>query len=245
VNLLANKTAIVTGGASGIGAAIAKEFTDAGAQVAIFDLQEPYEGAPYGRFFRGDVACEGDVRRAIDGIVNEHGAIDILVNNAGVEIASQVASMSSEEWDRLFDVNLKGGFLMTKHAAARLRRGGAILNISSIDAFVSYSGLAAYDASKAALLAFTRALAVELGPAGIRVNAICPGYIDTPLLQQYFEREPDPAASRADITGQHPLRRLGTPADVARCALFLASDAAAFVSGTYLTVDGGLLAAGR
>ena len=245
MNLLANKIAVVTGGASGIGAAIAKEFAGAGAHVAIFDVREPESETPCGRFFRGDVASEGDVSRAIDEIANEHGAIDILVNNAGVEIASEVATMTGEQWDRQLAVNLKGAFLMTKYAAASLRGGSAILNISSIDGFVSYAGLAAYDASKAAILAFTRALAVELGPAGVRVNAICPGYIDTPLLQHYFERQPDPGASRANITAQHPLRRLGTPADVARCALFLASDAAAFVSGTYLIVDGGLLAAGK
>lgn len=245
VKLLANKTAIVTGGASGIGAAIAQEFTDAGAQVAIFDLHEPRPGAPYAMFVRGDVGCSEDVRRAIDEITGEHDKIDILVNNAGTEIASEVASMADEQWDRQLDVNLKGAFLMAKQSAASMRSGGAILNMSSIDAFASYVGLAAYDASKAALLAFTRALAIELGPAGIRVNAICPGYIDTPLLERYFERQPDPAACRQDIAAQHPLRRLGTPVDVAQCALFLASDAAAFVSGTYLIVDGGLLAAGR
>lgn len=242
-HVLSGKIAIVTGGSSGIGAAIAAKFQEEGATVAILDLQKPEAGG--GMFVLGDVSSETDVQQAIARVVRECGGIDILVNNAGTEIACELSRMSSEQWERQLAVNLKGAFLMTKHAAPFLRRGGAVINISSIDALASYPGLAAYDASKAGLLAFTRASALELGPYGVRVNAICPGYIETPLLDAYFERQENPHKSRAEVISQHSLGRMGKAEEVGSCALFLASPSAAFVHGTYLVVDGGLIAAGR
>jgi NAD(P)-dependent dehydrogenase (short-subunit alcohol dehydrogenase family) len=142
-------------------------------------------------------------------------------------------------------VNLKGAFLFAKHTVPQMKgRGGVIVNISSIDALMGYPMLAAYDSSKAGLLAFTRSLALECGPDGIRVNAICPGYTQTPLLQAWFDRQPDPEQVKRDIIASHPLRRMGRPSDIAEAAFFLASDAASFITGTYLVVDGGITAAG-
>ena len=124
-------------------------------------------------------------------------------------------------------------------------RGGAILNVSSVHAFVSYIGYAAYDASKAGIIGLTRALALEYGPKGVRVNAICPGYIRTRMTDEWLAKQPDPAASLKQVLSVHPLGRIGTPRDVAEAALFLASDAAGFISGTHLVVDGAMTAAGR
>jgi NAD(P)-dependent dehydrogenase (short-subunit alcohol dehydrogenase family) len=251
---LDNKVAVVTGGASGIGAAIAKRFVESGATVVIFDIND--EGAramakqltPLGRVLAlsGDVTCENAVREAIERAVSEFGSVDVLVNNAGIEITGPIADMNSEAWDRQLAVNLKGAFLFCKHAIPHMReRGGVILNVSSMDAFVAYPGYAAYDSSKAALIALTKSLAIDHGRDGIRVNAICPGYTDTPLLRQYFEKLPDAEGEMQRVLKIHPLGRIGTPRDIAEAALFLASDAASFITGTYLLVDGGLTAVGH
>ena len=154
--------------------------------------------------------------------------------------------MTSSVWDRTLEVNLKGAFLCSKYAIPRMRgRGGAIVNISSVHAFVSYEGNAAYDASKAGMIGLTRALALEHGRDGIRVNAICPGYIDTPMMDEWLRMQADPEATKRQVLSVHPIGRIGTPRDIAEAALFLASDSAAFISGTFLVVDGAMSAAGH
>jgi len=251
---LDDKVAIVTGAAMGIGAGIAERFVQAGAAVVVFDIND--EGAcqlarslsQEGRalVIHGDVACEDDVQSAVARTVQQFGALDILVNNAGIEGPGQVVDYSSGDWDRVLGVNLKGCFLFSKYAIPHMRRrGGAIVNISSVHAFVSYVGNAAYDASKSGIIGLTRALALEYGHDKIRVNAICPGYISTPMTEQWLAIQPDPAATLKQVLSFHPLGRIGTPRDVADAALFLASDAAAFISGTYLVVDGAMTAVGH
>lgn len=248
------KIAIVTGAAAGIGAGIAERFVQTGAAVAVFDING--EGAHQvaqnlsreGRAIaiHGDVASEEDVRNAVARTVQEFGTLDILVNNAGIECPGRVLDFSSGDWDRVLGVNLKGCFLFSKYAIPHmLGRGGAIVNISSVHAFVSYVGHAGYDASKAGIIGLTRALALENGPHKIRVNAICPGYINTPMMEHWLAKQPDPAAALKQVLSFHPLGRIGTPRDIADAALFLASDAAGFISGTYLVVDGAISAAGR
>ncbi|MBZ5545119.1 MAG: SDR family oxidoreductase, partial [Acidobacteriia bacterium] len=154
--------------------------------------------------------------------------------------------MKVESWDRLLAVNLKGAFLFSKFAVPRMQgRGGAIINISSVRAFVSYQGGVAYDSSKAALIAFTRTLALDLGQKKIRVNAICPGYIDTPMTEEWLNTVPDREETMRQMLAVHPLGRIGTPRDIAEAALFLASDAASFITGTALVVDGGMSTAGH
>ncbi len=251
---LDDKVALVTGAAKGIGAGIVERFLKAGAAVTAFDIDGEALGmlgdrlSSRGRVLaiQGDVAQEPDVVRAIERTVAASGRLDIVVNNAGIELAGQIPDYTSEQWDRQLGVNLKGAFFFAKYAIPHLRaHGGVILNISSIHAFVSYQGDAAYDAAKAGLLALTRALAVDHGREGIRVNAICPGYIDTPMTEQWLVTVPDRDETMRQVLSLHPLGRIGTPRDVADAALFLASDAASFISGTYLVVDGALTAAGH
>ncbi len=251
---LDNRIAIVTGAAMGIGAGIAERFVEAGAAVVVFDIKDEAARQIAQKLSRegralavqGDVACEEDVQRAVTHTLEQFGALDILVNNAGIEGPGQLVDYTSTDWDRVLGVNLKGYFLFAKHAIRAMRgRGGAIVNISSVHAFVSYVGNAVYDASKAGIIGLTRALALEYGHEKIRVNAICPGYINTPMMDEWLAIQPDAEAALKQVLSFHPLGRIGTPRDVADAALFLASDAAAFISGTYLVVDGAMTAAGH
>jgi NAD(P)-dependent dehydrogenase (short-subunit alcohol dehydrogenase family) len=189
----------------------------------------------------GDVTNESHVREAVARTVRELGCLDVLINNAGIELYGTVVEMSSDEWDRQLAVNLKGAYLFSKYAIPEMRRGGAIINISSAHAYVSWARCPAYDASKTGLLGLTRAMAIDHGPQGIRVNAICPGYIETPMLEKAFAAG---EADRAAVLKFHPLGRIGRPADVADTALFLASEGASFISGAVLAVDGCLTAQG-
>jgi NAD(P)-dependent dehydrogenase (short-subunit alcohol dehydrogenase family) len=253
---LDTKVAFITGAGAGIGAGIAERFSEAGAAVVLFDINgESAEqmarkieqsGHGHSLALRGDVSSEADVKAAVEQTVAKFGTVDILVNNAGIDVASRVPDMSASAWDHVLAVNLKGAFLFSKYVIPHMRgRGGAIVNISSVHAFASYEGYAAYDASKAGLIALTRALAIDHGRDGIRVNAICPGYVSTPMTDEWLKEQPDPAATLKEVLSFHPLGRMGTMRDVADAALFLASDASAFISGTYLVVDGALTVAGR
>jgi NAD(P)-dependent dehydrogenase (short-subunit alcohol dehydrogenase family) len=249
-----NKVTLITGGAMGIGAGIAQRFSEAGAAVVIFDIngegalrvEEKLRLTGRARAIQGDVTNEEQVKSAVEQAVAEFGSLDVLVNNAGIDVEGPLVDMTSNVWDRTLDVNLKGAFLCSKYAIPPMRaRGGAIVNISSVRAFVSYAGNAAYDASKAGMIGLTRALALEHGRDGIRVNAVCPGYISTPMTDDWLAAQPDPAATLKQVLSVHPLGRIGTPHDIAEAALFLASDAASFISGTYLVVDGAMSAAGH
>jgi NAD(P)-dependent dehydrogenase (short-subunit alcohol dehydrogenase family) len=251
---LDTKVALVTGGAMGIGAAIAERFIEAGASVTIFDIngeavrQQARRLSPGGSVLalEGDIADEDAVRSAVERAVAELGSLNILVNNAGIEYSGALDEMKSEDWDRVLTVNLKGAFLFCKYAVPRMQqRGGVIINISSVRAFVSYAGGVAYDSSKAALIAFTRTLALDHGKDGIRVNAICPGYVDTPMTEEWLRTMPDREETLRQVLAAHPLGRMGTTRDIADAALFLASGAASFITGTALIVDGGMSTAGH
>ena len=248
------RVALITGAAAGIGAGIALRFAQAGYAVAVFDI-DGVAAARTAEQLReltpvvaidGDVSREEDARLAVEKAVNEFGSLDVLVNNAGIEVNGSVSDLTAEAWDRQIAVNLRGVFLMSKYAIAKMRgRGGAIVNISSVHAFVSYAGCAAYDATKAGLLGLTRAMALDHGVEGVRVNAICPGYIDTPLMDRWLDFVPDRAGTLRQVLSYHPLGRIGTPRDIAEAALFLASDTAAFISGASLVVDGAMSVAGH
>ncbi|HET7215881.1 MAG TPA: SDR family oxidoreductase [Terriglobia bacterium] len=253
---LEGKVALITGAGSGIGAGIAERFSEAGASVVIFDVNGESAVEMSSRLdqiraarslaVQGDVSKEAEVKAAVEKAVAKFGTVDILVNNAGIDVSGLAPEMSSSEWDRVLNVNLKGAFLFSKYVIPHMRgRGGAIVNISSVHAFVSNEGYAAYDASKAGMLAMTRTLALDHGRDGIRVNAICPGYINTQMTEEWFKGQPDPEATLNQVLAFHPLGRIGTPRDVAEASLFLASEAASFVSGTYLVVDGAMTIAGR
>jgi len=245
------RTAMITGAASGIGAAIAQRFLHEGYSVALFDLN--IEGARRvaeatgmnGKFLvvQGDAGEEQSVRLAVARTEAAFGAIGVLINNVGMELNNTVVEQSREQWDRQIAVNLTSVFLFSKYCIPGMNvNGGAIVNISSTHAFVSWPRCAAYDATKAGMLGVTRALAVDHGPKGIRVNAVCPGYVRTPLLEQWFASIEDGEQRAASC---HPLRRIGEPVDIANAVFFLASEEAAFITGSVLTVDGGLMASGQ
>ena len=248
------RVALITGAAAGIGAGIALRFAEAGYAVAAFDIDgagaahmaEQLRGLAPSVAIGGDVSREDDAQAAAEKAVSEFGSLDVLVNNAGIEVNGSVSDLTSEAWDRQIAVNLRGVFLMSKYAIAKMRgRGGAIVNISSVHAFVSYASCAAYDTTKAGLLGLTRAMALDHGVEGIRVNAICPGYIDTPLMDRWLDSAPDREETLRQVLSYHPLGRMGTPRDIADATLFLASDAAAFISGASLVVDGAMSVAGH
>ena len=250
---LDGKIAIVTGAASGIGKGIAERFLEAGAKVAVFNINGPgvrelasaHPGSPMIPLC-GDVASEERVRAAVDETVRQWGAIDILINNAGFEVHGTVVEITPDQWERQLAVNLKGAFLFSRAAIPHMRqRNGAIVNISSVHATVSWPGTVAYDVSKCGLIGLTRTMALDHGRDGIRVNAICPGYIHTPITDRWLDTVPDREAAIQRVLSLHPLGRMGTPRDVADACLFLVSDAASFINGTSLVVDGAMTAAGH
>jgi NAD(P)-dependent dehydrogenase (short-subunit alcohol dehydrogenase family) len=251
---LAGKVAFVTGGRGGIGRAICARFAAEGASVYAGDLRAggslPGVALPDGAFIKLDVTQEDDARNAMAQIAEHEGRLDILVNAAGIEIEKTIEDTSLEEWNRIFAVNATGTFLISKYALPLLRKsdGASIINFGSYDGFIADPGLAAYCATKGAVHALTRAMACDHGPEGIRVNAICPGYIDTPMLQSFFEGEGsggdggDIESLRKAVRDVHPIRKFGTPQDVANLVTWLASDEARYASGQLWVLDGGLTA---
>ena len=243
---LTNKVAIVTGAASGFGAEIARQYVAEGAKVAVADINE--EGARAvaaslgGSAFaiRCDVTSRADVQRLVDTTVERFGTLDIVVNNAGTTHRNQpLLDVDEATFDRVFAVNVKSIFHMT-HAAVpvlRARRSGVILNVGSVAGIRPRPGLTWYNASKGAVNLLSKSLAVELGPDGIRVNAICPVMGESGLLEAFMGM-PDTPENRKKFIATIPLGRLARPSDIAAVAVFLASDAAEFISGVEFPVDG-------
>jgi NAD(P)-dependent dehydrogenase (short-subunit alcohol dehydrogenase family) len=239
---LAGKVALITGVASGIGAACAARFAQEGATVAGLDLAKPPGGAALAAFHEADVRDEEAVKRAVDAVATALGAIDVLVNAAGVAGGAPVHLLDLAEWRRVLDINLTGTLIPTKHVLPHMiaRRAGAILNLASVEGLEGGEAMSAYNASKGGVVLLTRNLALDYGRTGIRANAICPGFIRTPMTGVL--REPGLEAVHDRIAAAHALGRLGEPEEVANVALFLASDEASFVTGAAITVDGGFTA---
>jgi NAD(P)-dependent dehydrogenase (short-subunit alcohol dehydrogenase family) len=243
------KVVLVTGAANGIGRATAEQFARAGARVALVDVQEKGvqdaaaaidPGRTRAIGLAADVSQRPDVDRAVAACVSTFGGIDVLVNNAGIHFARAVEEYTEEEWDRIFGVNLKGAFHTIAAALPWLRRSrGSIVSVSSMAGLVGQARGAAYVASKGALIALTKALALELGPDGIRVNCVCPAGVDTPLMRGWAATLPDPEAVLRGQAAMHLLDRMATPDEIAATILFLASPAAAFITGIALPVEGG------
>ena len=240
---LAGRVAAVTGGTGGIGRAICQRLMREGAAVVALDLAPPPAHAGF-ETIAMDVTSEDAVRKAMDDIGTRHGKIDILVNAAGIEIEKTIEDTSLEEWNRIFAINVTGMFLTSKYALPLIRKAGAgsIINFGSYDGFIADPGLAAYCATKGAVHALTRAMACDYGPENIRVNAICPGYIDTPMLQSFFGDSGNVETLEQAIRDVHPMRRYGTPEDVAGLVNWLAGDEARYASGQLWVLDGGLTA---
>ena len=244
---MVGKVAIVTGSASGIGAATVARFRAEGATVIGWDL----DGAAPGCDVALDVRDEAAISAACRAIVREHGRLDAVVHAAGVAGGGPVHTVPTEEWDRVVDINLKGTFLVGKHAViamlAQDRIGGergSIVNIASVEGLVGTEGGSTYNAAKGGVVILTKNMAIDYGRSGIRVNAICPGFIDTPMLQSVFAMGGMDSVL-ADITAAHQLGRLGRADEIAAAALFLCSADATFVSGVALPVDGGYTAGHR
>lgn len=256
--MLEGKVALVTGARGGIGRAIVARFVREGATVYAADLTPEGSLATHvddgSQFVKLDVTQEADAIAAMERVRGEAGKLDILVNAAGIEIEKTIEDTTLEEWNRSFAVNVTGTFLTSKHALPLMRaaaKGGtsaSLINFGSYDGFIADPGLAAYCATKGAVHALTRAMACDHGPEGIRVNAICPGYIDTPMLQSFFQGEGSGGAGGTIDTLQqvvrdvHPMRTYGTPEDIANLVHWLASDEARYASGQLWVLDGGLSA---
>ena len=179
----------------------------------------------------------------VDTARRKGGRLDLLVNCAGRQIIKRIEGLQPDEWDTVLDTNLKGCYLSTRAALSLLaEQRGAVVNICSVHARATVEGFTSYAASKAGILALTRAMAIECAPRGVRVNALSPGTIDAPLLQDYFDSRPDPARARAEFMKFHPIGRFGTPRDVGAMVAFLGSEEAGFITGTEIVVDGGMTA---
>lgn len=244
---LAGRRAVVTGAASGIGRAIAGRFTQEGARTVVLDV----DGAALAEIATSlgdgiaahvavDVTDGPAVGEAVRAAADALGGIDVVVNNAGIPMVGAVRDLTDADWDRALDVDLKSVFLVSRAAWPHLEAGGgAIVNTASIAGMVGTPGQAAYATAKAGVVMLTKCMALDGAAAGIRVNAVSPGFVATPMLERWLAGQDDPAGARAGVEAMHPLGRLGEPRDIADAFVYLASDEARWVTGTTLTVDGG------
>jgi NAD(P)-dependent dehydrogenase (short-subunit alcohol dehydrogenase family) len=241
------KVALVTGAAGGIGAATARAFAREGAHAVLADVsprgaevvREIVANGGTATFVRADVSRAEDARRMAEA-AERIGRLDVVFNNAAIPLVKGLLDTSEEEWDRLMSTNLKGVFLTIKATAPLLERsGGTIVNNASTLAVKGDPSWVVYSAAKGGILAMSRALARELAPRGIRVVCVCPGTVETAMLDEFLSRQPDPEATRDQMVARRPIQRLGHPEDVAEAVLYLASDAASWITGTALFIDGG------
>jgi NAD(P)-dependent dehydrogenase (short-subunit alcohol dehydrogenase family) len=247
---LQNKVALITGGTSGIGEAVASLFAREGAKVAITGRHVSrghavtahiLESGGQAIFVRTDVRHAAECKRAVDATLDSFGRLDILFNNAGVFYPQTTLECSEEEWDLQIDINLKGTFLMSKYALEPMiaQGGGVIINNSSGWGLVGGDKAVAYCASKGGVVLLTKAMAIDHGRQGIRVNCICPGDVDTPMLPEDARRRGLEWKTYLAGCENRPMGRIGTPEEIARAVLFLASDDSSFMTGAALVVDGG------
>jgi dihydroanticapsin dehydrogenase len=252
-NRFNNKVVIVTGGASGIGLETAHQFTAEGAITVIADINAEKEAELVAAFkarnqeciyHPADVSNTEDVKNLVKTVMERYGKIDVLLNNAGIEISGSVTDFTEEQYQQLMDVNVKSVFLCSKYVLPHMMScsSGVIINMASVASFLAWKDDAVYSASKAAVKLLTQAMAIEYAPYSIRVNAVAPGIIDTPMTDRAIGTVPNSAELKKIKGAVHPLGRLGLPLEVAQTVLFLASEAASFITGAIVPIDGGYLA---
>lgn len=245
------KVAIVTGGAKGIGEATARKLAECGAVVSILDSDTEAGERTAAEIEKTGAACDflpchvdlaNEVSRSVEAVARKHGHIDVLISNAGIQDYGDVVSTSEEAWDRLMNINLRAAFLVSKQVVPHLlKQGGAIVIVGSVQSFTAISNSVAYVTSKHALLGLARAMALDYAQKGIRVNCVCPGAIDTPMLRWAANLSADPEQVLRNCDRLHPLGRIGRPEEVADAIVYLASPMASFITGAALLVDGGML----
>jgi len=248
---LKDKVAIITGAKSGIGFATARRFSQEGAKVVGADVEDLLEEVEFlaekggdAAFLRTDVSNEADVHELMSQSIRRFGRIDVLINNAGIELTGKATETTEEQWDRLMGVNLKGVFLCSKAAVAEMRRtgGGVIVNVASELGLVGGTEIAAYCASKGGVIQLTKAMAIDHAPDNIRINCVCPGPINTPLLDRIIESSAHPERDRQITVASTLMNRLGEPDEIANVILFLACEESSYMTGAVVVADGGVTA---
>jgi NAD(P)-dependent dehydrogenase (short-subunit alcohol dehydrogenase family) len=246
---LKDRVVVITGSGAGIGRASAKEFSKEGARVVVADInlagaketvKQIESAGGIARAVETDVAKADSVQRLVEETLKAFSQVHVLFNNAAIQVNKTVEDTTVEEWNRQLAVNLGGVFLCSKFFMPHLRKTkGNIINMASVNGFFVEPICPGYCATKGGIIALTKAMAIDHGKEGIRVNCICPGYIDAGLAEGYFQAQPDPTAARAAAGKLHALWRIGRPEEVGRVAVFLASDEASFMTGSAVVVDGG------
>jgi NAD(P)-dependent dehydrogenase (short-subunit alcohol dehydrogenase family) len=247
---LDGRVALITGGGSGVGRAVALLFSREGARVTVVDLNRNggettvkmiKEVGGEALFAEADISRSSQVEKAVKTSILHYGKLDVLVNNAGIDVGGSVIELTEEAWDKVIDVNLKGVFLCSKYALAEMLKvgGGAVINIASVLGLVGSNGEAAYCASKGGIVALTKAMAIDLAKHNVRVNCICPGSVLTPMFEKFMASTGDYEGALARNAEKIPLGRAARPEEIARLALFLASDESSYATGSILTIDGG------
>jgi meso-butanediol dehydrogenase / (S,S)-butanediol dehydrogenase / diacetyl reductase len=250
VSRLQRKTAIITGAGTGIGRAIALAYAREGAQIALVgrrsellhDVAKQTGGSPL--VLSADVSKQGDIDRMLSDVKDRFGGLNVLVNNAGVLHIGTAEQITEEQWDQTFNVNVRGLWLLSRAVLPFLRAagGGSIVNVASVLGINGARNRASYAPSKGAVILLTKCMAIDHGAENIRVNAICPSFVETDLTADVLRKAPDPAAVRRERVSVHPIGRLGQPDDIAGMAVYLASDESSWVTGAALAIDGGYLA---
>ena len=246
-----DKVVIITGGATGIGKATSILFAKEGAKVIIASRNEKNGNSVVksikskkgkAEFIKTDVSNEEDVRNLISKVVKKYKKIDILYNNAGIENSADVVNTKSDEWQKVLNVNLQSVYLCSKYAIPKMKKGSAIVNTASIAGLLGFENSAAYCASKGGVVNLTRQMAMDYANKGIRVNAVCPGAVDTPMIERVINASKNPKAAKKQFNLMHPMGRMAKPEEIAKTVAFLASDDASFITGQAIAVDGGFTA---